>query len=64
MTNSVALLCPVCRGNGLVPNGFYNQVSGQWSTSSVLAEQCRSCNGMGYVVVDMDETEKEKSSDG
>jgi DnaJ-class molecular chaperone len=44
--------CPVCEGNGFVPNGFYNQVSGQWSTSSLAPEICRSCQGTGYVVVD------------
>ena len=27
--------CPVCNGNGLVPNGFYMQTSGHWSTSSI-----------------------------
>lgn len=41
--------CPVCNGNGLVPNGFYMQTSGHWSTSSITPEQCRSCNGTGIV---------------
>ena len=41
--------CPVCNGNGLVPNGFYNQTSGQWSTSSITPETCRSCDGTGIV---------------
>lgn len=43
--------CPVCNGNGLVPNGFYMQTSGHWSTSSIAAEMCRSCNGTGIVWV-------------
>jgi hypothetical protein len=42
-------LCPVCKGNGLVPNGFYMQTSGHWSTSSITPEKCRSCNGTGIV---------------
>jgi len=41
--------CPVCNGNGLVPNGFYMQTSGHWSTSSITPETCRSCNGTGIV---------------
>ena len=41
--------CPVCNGNGLVPNGFYTQTSGHWSTSSITPEKCRSCNGTGIV---------------
>lgn len=42
-------VCPVCNGNGLVPNGFYLQTSGCWSTSSTEPEQCRSCGGTGVV---------------
>jgi len=41
--------CPVCNGNGLVPNGFYSQTTGEWSTSSVVPEKCRACNGTGVV---------------
>lgn len=41
--------CPVCNGNGLVPNGFYMQTSGHWSTSSITPETCRSCSGTGIV---------------
>jgi DnaJ-class molecular chaperone len=41
--------CPICNGNGLVPNGFYMQTSGYWSTSSTTTEMCRSCNGTGIV---------------
>jgi len=41
--------CPVCNGNGLVPNGFYMQTSGHWSTSSITPETCRSCGGTGIV---------------
>ena len=41
--------CPVCGGNGLVPNGFYLQTGGQWATTNTTPEQCRTCNGTGIV---------------
>lgn len=41
--------CPVCGGNGLVPNGFYSSTSGQWSTTSTSPETCKSCSGKGYI---------------
>jgi len=41
--------CPVCGGNGLVPSGFYDQVSGEWWSSDASSETCRSCNGTGIV---------------
>ena len=41
--------CPVCNGNGLVPNGFYNQTSGHWSTTNASPEKCRACDGRGLV---------------
>ena len=41
--------CAVCNGNGLVPNGFYMQTSGSWSTSSITPETCRSSGGNGIV---------------
>ena len=46
---SIPYCCPVCNGNGLVPNGFYNQVSGQWSSYDITPEKCKSCNGTGVV---------------
>jgi len=42
-------VCPVCGGNGLVANGFYNQVGGEWSSTSLTPEQCQSCQGTGIV---------------
>jgi hypothetical protein len=45
----VPYCCPVCLGNGMVANGFYNQVGGLWSTSDATPEKCRSCNGTGVV---------------
>ena len=44
-----AYKCPVCEGNGLVPNGFYNQTDGQWSSTSITPEICKSCKGTGVV---------------
>lgn len=43
--------CPVCGGNGLVSNGFYNHTGNTWVTSTTVPEQCRSCNGKGYVEI-------------
>ena len=37
-------VCPVCGGNGLVTRGFYNQTSGNWSTTDITPEPCRSCD--------------------
>ena len=42
-------ICPVCGGNGLVPNGFYMQTSGHWSSSDATPEKCRTCNNSGVV---------------
>lgn len=41
--------CPVCSGNGIVPDGFYTQTTGQWNTASTETEPCRSCDGKGIV---------------
>lgn len=42
--------CPICGGNGIVPNGFYNQIGGQWATSDGnYKETCRSCGGTGII---------------
>lgn len=41
--------CPICNGNGLVPNGFYSQVTGCWNSTSTAPETCKSCNGTGIV---------------
>ena len=43
--------CPVCGGNGIVSNGFYNHTGNTWVTSTTAPEQCRSCNGKGYVEI-------------
>ena len=46
-----AVRCPVCNGNGLVPEGFYRQTSGCWGSTSTTPETCQSCKGTGFVVV-------------
>lgn len=43
--------CPVCNGNGMVPAGFYNQTTGDWSGANLASEQCRSCDGKGCIVL-------------
>jgi len=47
--SEIAQRCPVCGGNGMVPNGFYNTVTGIGSTTSIVPETCRSCNGTGVI---------------
>ena len=41
--------CPICGGNGIVPNGFYTLTTEIWSTVSTTPEKCKSCNGTGIV---------------
>lgn len=50
LQNPDPFVCPICKGNGLVPTGFYNQTSGQWTIGSVTPfEKCRSCEGEGVI---------------
>jgi DnaJ-class molecular chaperone len=58
---SKAVICPVCQGNGLRPSGFYAQTTGTWGASSTETEKCRSCDGKGYVVVDVCHLDARKS---
>ncbi len=48
-TNKQPYICPVCKGNGLVSEGFYNQTSGEWTSVNINFETCRTCNGTGIV---------------
>lgn len=42
--------CPVCAGNGKVPNGFYLITRGSSiMTTDATPEQCQSCKGTGIV---------------
>lgn len=43
--------CPICKGCGNVPGGFYNVTAGhitEWISGSSM-EQCRACKGKGIV---------------
>lgn len=43
--------CPVCEGRGTVDLGFYSGVN-HGSTSTVpITEQCHSCKGAGYLLI-------------
>lgn len=47
--SKIPYCCPVCNGNGLVRNGFYNTVTGIGSTISTIPETCRTCQRNGIV---------------
>lgn len=47
--SEIPYCCPICLGNGLVPGGFYSQLSGYWASSTISFEKCRSCNGIGTI---------------
>ena len=49
-------LCPVCGGNGLVPQGFYSTTRKEdgtlyWTSGGINLETCRGCEGKGWVEV-------------
>ena len=48
----VPLVCPVCHGRQRVPAGFYGYPTDGCST---LEEVCRSCHGLGYILVEQPE---------
>lgn len=41
-------ICPICNGQGKVPQGFYN-LSPYITTTTLGEELCKSCNGQGIV---------------
>jgi hypothetical protein len=46
-------VCPVCEGRGEVPLDFYDEDGYLNSTEPFRkTEDCRSCNGRGYVIVE------------
>lgn len=47
-----AELCPVCQGRQTVPAGFYSPSI----TTNAAPEVCRSCNGLGYIVLSISTT--------
>ena len=42
--------CPVCKGRGFVPHGFYNRLDGWSCGTDASDEQCRSCGGRGIII--------------
>jgi hypothetical protein len=47
-----AVTCPVCQGKGSVPRGFYlSAPDGTGAVSGTVPVTCRSCNGLGYLIV-------------
>ncbi len=45
--SKIAITCPVCGGTGRVISGFY----GNTETASTNGEECRSCGGKGYLII-------------
>lgn len=50
-------ICPVCKGTGRVPAGFYSVGITYSSTSTLPYETCRSCGGKGYIYAIKDSEE-------
>jgi len=49
---SEAIKCPVCDGKGLVPNGYYSAIGvDSWTSASTTPEECKSCDGKGYIII-------------
>lgn len=42
-------ICPVCNGRGFVMAGFYSSFTGEFTTSAIEQETCRTCNGSGII---------------
>ena len=49
--SSEAQRCPICMGRGIMPSTFYQPIVG--TTSAIVDEPCRSCDGKGIVIVDV-----------
>lgn len=41
--------CPVCKGKGIVPDGFYRSFGDTIISINGTPEQCKSCKGTGVV---------------
>lgn len=52
-------ICPVCKGRGRVPAGFY---SVYYPISNTSDEVCRSCEGKGYISILNDKTKYSNSN--
>lgn len=42
--------CPVCKGRGLLPPGFY-QLTPIPTVARLIDEECQSCDGRGIIIV-------------
>jgi len=47
--DAIAQRCPVCGGNGILPNGFYDYGGIGSTMQRVIPEPCRTCNGTGII---------------
>lgn len=45
----VPFRCPVCEGKGIVPQGFYDNITGMGSWGCAITEKCRACDGKGII---------------
>jgi hypothetical protein len=53
--------CPICKGHGIVPSGFYLYPEGQsFYSTSCSPEQCRTCLGTGKILEAPDWTPDKK----
>jgi len=43
--------CPVCMGKGFVQSGFYQHIGGCGTASDMTPDQCKSCEGKGFILV-------------
>lgn len=50
-TSQHAELCPVCYGKGIVPEGFYRSTGMTLVANGSGSEQCKACQGRGYVII-------------
>ena len=56
-------LCPVCEGRGLVKAGFYFTSGNPYLVlTGDSPEKCRSCDGKGYIVVDIEHYEPKNTA--
>ena len=48
--NATWQCCPVCGGNGIRPQGFYDHPVGQpFGSTSTAMVTCQACNGRGII---------------
>lgn len=47
--NKQPYVCPICKGTGKVPSGYYCRLLSDTFVSSGGEEECRSCKGTGVL---------------